>query len=157
MDHNPRTDHNASGYPGPTASGWRFHQTLPTFVGKAEEYLAQRAQDQRRFFLYLPLNSIHEPITPSAPFVGKSGISPVADFIMETDAAVGRMMVALKKGGLAENTLLVFTSDNGHSGWTDVQLFQLSGPYRSAHHVRITERGGVASAILESRRYPPVN
>lgn len=137
VDHNPGKDLIACGYPGPMASGWRFDRTLPTLAGKAEEYLAQRAKDQKRFFLYLPLTSIHEPIAPSAPFVGKSGISPVADFMMETDAFVGQMMAALEKGGLAGNTLLVFTSDNGHSGWTDVKPFRKaghrrSGPYRGS-------------------------
>jgi arylsulfatase A len=151
VDHNPGEDKNTSGYPGPMASCWRFDQTLPTLVGKAEEYLAQRAKDQKRFFLYLPLNSVHEPIAPSAPFVGKSGISPVADFIMETDAAVGRIVAALEKGGLAENTLLVFTADNGHSGWTDVKPFEKAG-----HRVSGPYRGGKGNISEGGHRVPMV-
>ena len=151
VDHNPGEDHNVCGYPGPMALGWRFDQTVPTLAGKAEEYLVQRAQDKKPFFLYLPLTSIHEPIAPSAPFVGKSGISPVADFIMETDAVVGRMMAALEKGGLAENTLLVFTSDNGHSGWTDEKPFQKVG-----HRVGGPYRGGKGNISEGGHRVPMV-
>jgi arylsulfatase A len=124
-----------SGPPGPMAPGWQFDRILPTLVEQAEEYIARQAKNRAPFFLYLPLTSPHEPIAPSASFRGKSGISDVADFIMETDAAVGRVMEALEKHGVAENTLLVFTSDNGHCGYTGIMPFQkvghrVGGPYR---------------------------
>lgn len=119
----------------PMAPGWKMDRILPTIVEKTEQFIAQRAQEKKPFFLYMPLTSPHEPIAPSEPFRGKSGISPVADFIMETDAALGRVMAALDKGGLADNTLLIFTSDNGHSPYTGLSPFvkvghRVNGPYR---------------------------
>jgi arylsulfatase A-like enzyme len=138
---------------GPMAPGWQFDGILPTIVEKTENYLAERARDKRPFFVYMPLTSPHEPIAPSKPFRGKSGISDVADFIMETDAALGRVMDALEKHGLADNTLLVFSSDNGHCSYTGLAPFcnvghRVGGPYRGykcdisegGHRVPLTVR-----------------
>jgi arylsulfatase A-like enzyme len=119
------------GNPGPMVPGWQFDQILPKLVAKAVEYVGWRASDQQPFFLYFALTSPHEPIAPSAQFQGKSGISPVADFIMETDWAVGQVMEALENGGLAENTLLIFTADNGHSPYTGLKSFFDAGHWVS--------------------------
>ena len=117
------------------APGWEFDRILPTLVEQAEECIARQAKMRAPFFLYFSLTSPHEPIAPSESFRGKSGISDVADFIIETDAAVGRVIEAIEKHGVAENTLLVFTSDNGHCGYTGIMPFQkvghrVGGPYR---------------------------
>ncbi|MEI6277759.1 MAG: arylsulfatase [Verrucomicrobiae bacterium] len=121
--------------PAPIAPGWKYENILPKIVEKTEGYLAERAKDKKPFFLYMTLTSPHEPVAPSAEFKGKSGISPVADFIMQTDAALGRVMTALDKHGLAENTLLIFTSDNGHAAYTGLAPLykvghRVNGPYR---------------------------
>ena len=71
------------------APGWKFDEILPTLVDEAEKYVAREAEREGPFFLYFPLTSPHEPIAPSKEFRGKSGISDVADFIMETDARAG--------------------------------------------------------------------
>jgi len=118
-------------YPGPMAPGWQFDQILPKLAAKAVEYVGQHASDKQPFFLYFTLTSPHEPIAPSAEFRGKSGISPVADFIMETDWAVGQVMEALEKNGLAENTLLIFTADNGHCPYTGLKPFVDAGHWVS--------------------------
>lgn len=120
---------------GPMAPGWKFEQILPTLADKAVDYIGQRAQTKQPFFLYFPLTTPHEPIAPSAQFKGKSGISAVGDLIMESDWALGQVMDALSQQGLAENTLVLFTSDNGHCPYTDVKPFikaghRVSGPYR---------------------------
>lgn len=120
---------------GVSAPGWRADRMLPTIMEKTEAYIAERARDKKPFFLYLALTSPHSPIAPSAPFAGKSGISPEADFIMETDAALGRVADALEKAGLTENTLLIFTSDNGHQGYLDLTPYKkvghrVNGPYK---------------------------
>jgi len=119
------------GYPGPMVPGWQFDQILPTLAAKAVDYIGQHAADHEPFFLYFALTSPHEPIAPSAPFRGKSGISPVADFIMETDWAVGQVTAALEKNGLAENTLLIFMADNGHCPYTGLKPFIDAGHWVS--------------------------
>jgi len=65
------------------------------------------------FFIYWPSHIPHKPITPHRKFVGKSGIGPYGDFLLELDANVGDVVQALKKTGQLDNTLIIFTSDNG--------------------------------------------
>lgn len=120
---------------GPMAPGWKFENILPTLAEKAVSYIDQHAKTGKPFFLYLALTTPHEPIAPSDQFKGKSGISAVGDLIMETDWALGQVMEALKKAGVADNTLLIFTSDNGHCVYTGLEPFEkaghrVSGPFR---------------------------
>ncbi len=115
---------------GPGAPEFEAEQVLPTLARKAVEYLAQRAVDAKAgkpFFLYVPFNSTHTPIAPTEKFRGRSGISPYADFVMETDWAVGEILAALDKQGLADNTLVIFTSDNGCSPAADIPTLQAAG------------------------------
>jgi arylsulfatase A len=67
------------------------------------------------FFLYLPHNAVHWPHYPAQEFVGKSKSTLLADWIMEMDAEVGRVLDAIRRAGIADDTLVIFTSDNGGS------------------------------------------
>jgi len=103
---------------GPGAPGFTAIGVLPTLAQKAVDYIGQRAPEAkggRPFFLYLPLNAPHTPIAPSPEWQGRSGISPYADFVMETDWAVGEVLKAIDAQGLGENTLVMMASDNGCS------------------------------------------
>ena len=103
---------------GPGAKDFAAVDVLPTLTKKAVELIARHASDAKQgkpFFLYLPLNSPHTPINPSPAWAGKSGLSPYADFVMETDWAIGEVMRALAAQGLDQTTLLIVTSDNGCS------------------------------------------
>jgi arylsulfatase A len=71
------------------------------------------ANQDKPFFLYLPHTAIHTPIYPGEKFRGKSGNGRVGDWIEEVDASTGRVLDTLRELKLAENTLVVFTSDNG--------------------------------------------
>lgn len=103
---------------GPTAPGFDAADVLPTLTRKAVEYITQRAADAKSgkpFFLYLPLASPHTPIQPTSEWQDKSGLNPYADFVMHTDWGIGQVLKAIDEQGLAENTLVVLTSDNGCS------------------------------------------
>ena len=126
-----RTKKDLDGLPGPMLPGWRFDEIVPKITEKAVEYIGRRAADKKPFFLYFSLTSPHEPIAPSARFRGKSGISPAADFIMETDWAVGQVTEALDKHGLADNTLVIFTADNGHCPYTGLKPLLDAGHWPS--------------------------
>jgi len=123
---------------GPGTPEFEVEQVLPTFTRQAINYVARRAAESKAghpFLLYLPFNSPHTPIAPTAEWRGKSGISPYADFVMETDWAVGQVLAALDQRGLTENTLVFFTSDNGCSPAADIPELQAvghepSGPLR---------------------------
>lgn len=103
---------------GPAAPDFDALDVLPTLTQKAVDYINQRATDAKNgkpFFLYVPLNSPHTPIMPTAEWQGKSGLNPYGDFVMQTDATLGTLLDALEKNGLTENTLVIMTSDNGCS------------------------------------------
>ncbi|WP_025763088.1 sulfatase family protein [Dyadobacter tibetensis] len=82
---------------------------------RACNYISEQSKQTKPFFLYLALNSPHSPIVPSAQWQGKSGVGDYGDFVMQTDDVVGQIMSALAANGLDENTLVIFTSDNGCS------------------------------------------
>ncbi|QDV19402.1 Arylsulfatase [Gimesia panareensis] len=119
----------------PSAPGWRMQKILPELTRRAVKYIEDRAEQKQPFFLYFSMTSPHEPVVPSPPFRGKSGIAPVADFVMETDWSAGQVIEAIDKAGLSDDTIVIFTADNGHShytGWNDlIKAGHLpSGPYR---------------------------
>lgn len=92
------------------------NQCLTRFTDKAMEWMADRAvdgNDERPFFLYLPLTSPHYPVCPLPEFHGKGSCGGYGEFVIETDHHVGRLMNFLETSGLDQNTLIVFTSDNG--------------------------------------------
>lgn len=105
---------------------------LPALVKHTEEYIARRARSGQPFFLYLALNSPHTPIVPGKDWQGKSGLGDYGDFVMETDWAVGQVLAALDQAGVASNTLVIFTSDNGCSKAADIPALQAKGHYPSA-------------------------
>jgi arylsulfatase A-like enzyme len=78
-------------------------------------FIEQQSKQAQPFFLYLALGSPHTPIIPSDEWLGKSGIGTYGDFVMETDHATVRVLDALDRLGIADNTLVFFTSDNGCS------------------------------------------
>ncbi|MDH3652504.1 MAG: arylsulfatase, partial [Saprospiraceae bacterium] len=129
----------------PIAPGWRFDQILPTITERAVSYIHEQAVKEDPFFLYFSMTSPHEPVVPSDKFDGKSGIASIADFVMETDWSAGEVLQALEDAGVADNTLVIFTADNGHShytGWEDLIAagHYPSGPYRG-HKADIWEGG----------------
>ncbi len=83
------------------------------YTDRALQFLKQRQADSRPFLLYVPYTMPHVPLFRSADFEGQSLAGLYGDVIEELDANVGRIAQALRQGGLAENTLVVFTSDNG--------------------------------------------
>jgi len=103
------------GHPGPMLPGWKLEEILPGLSDKAVSWITEQSKQKKPFFLYLPLTSPHAPIVPSKAFQGKSGISKYGDFVIETDWVVGQVMKALEEAGIADNTLLIFSTDNGTS------------------------------------------
>lgn len=98
---------------------------MPRFAGEAVRYIERRAKDDSRkpFFLYAPLSSPHLPLVPNQEFRGRSQAGEYGDFVVETDAFVGAILSALDRTGLADNTLVMFTSDNGglYHWWTPTE------------------------------------
>lgn len=137
---------------GPAAAEFEAEQVLPELTRQAVDYIAERAADARAgrpFFLYLPLNSPHTPIVPTREWQGNSGLNPYADFVMQTDWSVGQVLKALDRHGLAENTLVIFTSDNGCSPQADFKELGAQG-----HNPNYLFRGSKADIYEGGHRIP---
>lgn len=107
---------------GPAAPEFEVEDVLPKLTERTVRYLKEQSADakaDKAFFIYMPLNAPHTPIAPSKEWQGKSGLSPYADFVMETDAMIGKVLATVKEQGLDENTLIIVTSDNGCSPKAD--------------------------------------
>lgn len=96
---------------GGEAAKWVDEDMSDEFLQKAKEYVS--THKDKPFFLYYALQQPHVPRTPHPRFVGKSGMGPRGDVILEADWTIGEFMKTLKEEGLLDNTLIVFSSDNG--------------------------------------------
>jgi arylsulfatase A len=117
-----------------------FHavDVLPATTSKTVEFIEARARANAAegdkpapFFVYMPLSAPHTPIVPTKKFEGKSGLNGYGDFVMQVDDSVGQVMAALDRAGLAEDTLIIVTSDNGCSPQADFELLGQKGHYPS--------------------------
>jgi arylsulfatase A-like enzyme len=134
---------------GPAAPGFEAEGVLPELTKKAVGYIASREKEKAPFFLYLPLTTPHTPVAPSKDWSGKSKLTPYADFVMETDATVGTVLAALKKHGFEDNTLVIFTSDNGCSPQADFPALAKIG-----HNPNHVFRGNKADIYEGGHRVP---
>jgi arylsulfatase A-like enzyme len=117
--------------PGPALPGWKLEAILPTLGDRACVFIADAAKQPSPFLLYLPLTAPHTPLAVNAEWKGKSGMVPYADFVMETDAVIGRVLDALDKTGAAANTFVLLTSDNGCAQYIGVEKMEAQGHYPS--------------------------
>ncbi|HZK81601.1 MAG TPA: sulfatase-like hydrolase/transferase, partial [Humisphaera sp.] len=120
---------------GPAAPDFEAVDVLPTLTRKAAEFIAGHAADAKSgkpFFLYLALTSPHTPLVPTPEWQGKSALGPYGDFVMQTDWSAGQVFKAIDDAGLAENTLVIFTSDNGCAPYIGVAKLEKQGHYPSA-------------------------
>lgn len=99
--------------PGPAAKDFEAENCVPDFTAKAEEFIKKSSLKGKPFFLYFPLPSPHTPIVPTAAFRNKSGVTAYGDYVQETDWSVGRLLRTLEENNLTDNTIVIFTSDNG--------------------------------------------
>ena len=98
------------------ASDFVDSQCLTKFTDQAIDWLKNHCGKQaeaKPFFLYLPFTSPHKPVIPIEPFLGKSDAGAYGDFMMETDWHVGRVLETLDGLGVSEQTMVIFSSDNG--------------------------------------------
>lgn len=107
---------------------------LPRLIRKAVEYIDERAKlaNTQPFFLYVPFGSPHTPIVPTKEWQGKSGLGKYGDFVMQTDAGFGAILDALDRNGLTDNTLVIFSSDNGCSKGAGIPALEKQGHFPSA-------------------------
>jgi arylsulfatase A-like enzyme len=135
---------------------WREGAIAPNFVH--EEVMPRctdecvsliREKRENPFFIYYALPAPHTPVLPTAEFAGKTGTTSYGDFCAMVDAEVGRILAALDETGQAENTIVIFTSDNGCSPRADYVELGMFG-----HHPSLFYRGAKADIFEGGHRIP---
>lgn len=119
---------------------WVDEDMADTFLDKARQYVKDHKNEP--FFLYYAFQQPHVPRTPHPRFVGSSGMGPRGDVIVEADWAIGEFIKTLEEEGLMDNTLIIFTSDNGpvvNDGYHDDAVEKLGdhtpgGPLRGGKY-----------------------
>ena len=135
---------------GGHAARWVDEDMADVITGKALNFIEQQGRDP--FFLYFSTHDIHVPRVPNSRFVGKSGMGPRGDAIVQLDWCTGEILNALDRLGLAANTLIIFTSDNGpvlDDGYQDSAVVKING-----HQPSGMLRGGKYSAFDAGTRVP---
>ncbi|MBN7809956.1 arylsulfatase [Algoriphagus sp. H41] len=135
---------------GGKAALWNDTTMADHFLAKAQAFVKENRE--KPFFLYYALQQPHVPRTPNPRFVGKSGLGPRGDVILEADWAIGEFMKTLEEEGILENTLVIFSSDNGpvlNDGYYD-DAVEKNGSHTPAGPLR----GGKYSLLEAGTRVP---
>lgn len=135
---------------GGKSAMWVDEEMADDFLEKARAYI--RDHKEGPFFLFYAMQQPHVPRTPHPRFVGSTGMGPRGDVIAEADWCVGELMKTLEEEGLLENTLVIFSSDNGpvlNDGYYD-NAVELQGNHRPAGPLR----GGKYSLFEAGTRVP---
>ncbi len=98
---------------GPIGPSFRMEDVVPKSTARACQFIAAAAKAKTPFFAYVPLSGPHTPWVPSKPYQKKSKAGLYGDFVEEIDASIGKIVDQLQSSGVAGNTLLIVTSDNG--------------------------------------------
>ena len=104
-------EEDKGGRQGPAVPGWRHKHVMPTLTNEVISFIQRN--EQSPFFVYMPLNAPHTPHAPGDAFVGTSKLDIYGDFMVEVDHHIGKVMDALDRLKLTDNTLVIVTSDNG--------------------------------------------
>lgn len=133
---------------GPRAKDWNPYEVLPTLTDKGIEWIREQDGD-KPFFLYFSLTSPHLPIIPNDEFDGMSEAGAYGDFMVQTDWVCGQLIEALKEKGFEDNTIVIFTSDNG----PEQNVFELAREYG---HFSMGELRGLKVDIWEGGHRVPM-
>ncbi|MGJ8676716.1 MAG: sulfatase family protein [Akkermansiaceae bacterium] len=152
---------------GPMVTGWDPYEVLPEITRRAVTYIESQKDAEKPFFLYFSFPSPHAPIVPAKEFEGSSQAGPYGDFVVQTDWTCGQLLAALERTGLDDNTIVVFTADNGSEHYAYPRALKYdhwsSEPYRGlkrdlyegGHHVPfivkwpgVTKPGSVSDTLI---------
>jgi arylsulfatase A len=141
---------NQASLQGPALPDWKLDAILPALTDRACGFITKCAKAKQPFLLYFPLTAPHTPIAVAKEWQGKSEINhPYADFVMQTDDAVGRVLKTLQTAGVTDDTLVVFTSDNGCAAYIGAKELEARGHFPSG-----SLRGYKADAWEGGHRVP---
>jgi arylsulfatase A-like enzyme len=137
---------------GPAGARFEAIDVQPGITDHLLNYISERAEASKQgkpFFAYVPLAAPHTPIVPTKEWQDKSRINAYADFVMQVDADMGRLLKTLDRLSISENTLLIFTSDNGCSPAAKIDELEAAG-----HKPSYIYRGHKADLYEGGHRVP---
>ncbi|MEO8962288.1 MAG: arylsulfatase [Ginsengibacter sp.] len=134
---------------GPIGNDFKHEDVLPNLTKHAIDYIKQQSATGNPFFLYMALPSPHTPILPAKEYLGKTGTNAYGDFVLMTDDMIGKILQSLKDAGVENNTLIIFTSDNGCSPMANFEELKKAG-----HNPSYIFRGAKAD-IFEGGHHIP--
>ena len=112
---------------GPTGAHFHHENVLDELTEKVTQEIENNKDGETPFFIYFPMPAPHTPILPGKEFQGKSGTNEYGDFVLHCDDVVGRVTEKLKETGLYDNTIVIYTSDNGCSPMADYKELEEKG------------------------------
>lgn len=134
---------------GKIAKGYKHDNVLNVLSGKVTDYLEKykETKQEKPFFMYFAMTAPHTPWLPEEKFRGKSQVGMYGDFVMQTDYYIGEVLRKLDELGLSDNTIVMFTSDNGPVWYPDnVQEYG---------HNSVGELSGMKGDLLEGGHRMP--
>lgn len=134
---------------GLTAPDFVHEEVTPNLFRRSFKYIREKAQEEKPFFLYLALPSPHTPILPTAEWQGKSELNPYGDFVVMIDDYIGQLAKTVREAGIEDNTLIIFTSDNGCSPEANYEVLAKKG-----HDPSYVYRGHKADIFEGGHRVP---
>ena len=134
---------------GPISKDFVHEDVTPNFFRRGMEYITAYSKKSKPFLLYLPLPSPHNPILPTEEWQGKSGLNPYGDFMLMIDDYVGQLTETVEKAGISDNTIIIFTSDNGCSPSAKIEELKKMG-----HSPNSIYRGHKADIYEGGHRVP---
>lgn len=119
---------------GEMSASYKVEDCLDVIADKGIEFIERSANKSKPFMLYLPLTGPHTPWMPNEEFKGTTALGTYGDFIAQIDNIVARVEAKLKELGVDDNTIVIFSSDNG-GAWQEDDVLQYS------HHSNWGSRG----------------
>lgn len=163
----PSIEETASKFP----AFWRKGERAPNFVmedcldallSQTKMFIESHAKSEKPFFLYFPLTAPHKPVLPHKRFRGKTNLGPYGDFVVQVDWTVGEVLKILDKTGIADNTLVIYTSDNGSfmyryddENQADHVKDETVQGYSASHHTSNHVFRGTKADIWEAGHHVP--
>ena len=143
---------------GPAAEDFLDTEVLSTFCDEAGKFISSSSKKKDPFFLFVALTAPHTPSSPEAEFEGKSGMGVYGDFVMNTDACIGRVREHLRKAGIDNNTMVIVSSDHGPGHYSGRQRkaipHQMKEMEKEGHFSRGQWRGYKFSSYEGGLRVP---
>ncbi len=132
---------------GPCAKDFVHENVLDELCDKVLDEIENHCEDP--FFIYFPMPAPHGPILPTDKFKGKSNTNGYGDFVLQCDDVVGRIMSKLEEKGIIDDTIVIYTADNGCSPAANLEEL-----YELGHNPNYVYRGHKADIFEGGHRIP---